>query len=82
MKPVSDLPQPQSQAFIDYGALTKKYNELEMTAGLQLEKVYNITLFKRALERRGLIHGEDFHAYNKNGSTYVQRLTEKRMKGF
>lgn len=65
---------------IDYAALATHYNALQIGGAVVMDKVYNITLFKRALERRGVVHNTDFQAYNADGKTYVKRLTITRME--
>lgn len=61
---------------IDYVKLAEFYNGLEVGGAVEMdEKVYNITLFKQALGRRGVVSEVDFHAFNKDGKTLVKRLT-------
>jgi len=64
---------------IDYGKLAELYNALEIGGAVEMDPVYNITLFKDALARRGLVNLEDFSAFNKDGRTLVKRLTQAAM---
>jgi hypothetical protein len=63
---------------IDYSKLADFYNRLEIGGAVEMDQVYNITLFKQAIERRGLGLG-DFQAFNKGGKTLVKRLTQALM---
>jgi hypothetical protein len=66
---------------IDYAELAKHYNTLQIDGAVVMpKKVYNITLFKQAVARRGLKSELDFQAYNADGKTYVKRLTIQRME--
>lgn len=61
---------------IDYAKLADFYNSSEVGGAVEMdEQVYNITLFKKALSRRGVVSEVDFHAFNKGGKTLVKRLT-------
>ena len=80
MHTVEHAKGPSSEQ-IDYAELAKHYNTLQIDGAVVMDKVYNITLFKRALARRGVVIDTDFQAYNANGKTYVKRLTATRMEG-
>lgn len=71
---------PPSRTPLDYPKIAAHYNELQLQGALKLEKVYNISLFKARLERRGVKRDIDFIAYNSGDHTYIQRLTAKTMK--
>ncbi|MNL80376.1 hypothetical protein D3C87_2072150 [compost metagenome] len=46
---------------------------------VKMEKVYNITLFKRTISNRGVASEVDFQAYNRGDNTFVKRLTQVAM---
>ncbi len=73
-----DSPKPLNA--IDYAEVAKSYNRIQPLQALRMGQVYNISLFKAALVRRGVTHGTDFKAFNKKGHTYVQRVSEKNMR--
>lgn len=64
---------------IDYVKLAEYYNALEVGGAVEMDAVYNITLFKQALERRGVVETTDFTAFTKHGKTLVKRLTQADM---
>ena len=65
---------------IDYSKLADLYNRLENGGAVEMdEQVYNITLFKKHLARRGVVIGTDFEAFNRDGKTVVKRLTQVAM---
>ncbi|QYW06511.1 hypothetical protein uan_099 [Pseudomonas phage UAntarctica] len=64
---------------IDYVAMARHYNNAELNGGVELDRVYNITLFKRALEGWGIREGIDFTAANHKAITLVTRLSATRM---
>lgn len=65
----------------DYDELVTKYNQMQVGDVVRLgHRVSNITLFKRALERRKLKAGTDFTAYNSDDSCYVKRLSNQNME--
>lgn len=64
---------------IDYEKLADFYNALEVGGAVEMDAVYNITLFKEALERRSVVSETDFSAFNKDGKTLVKRLTQAAM---
>lgn len=65
---------------IDYNKLADYYNSAEIGGAVQMdEPVYNITLFKKAISRRGLVLDVDYTAFNKDGKTLVKRLSQALM---
>lgn len=70
---------PSALNKIDYNKLADYYNSAEVEGAVEMDEVYNITLFKKALERRGLTLDEDFSAFNKDGKTFVKRLSQASM---
>lgn len=64
---------------IDYDALARSYNRAEIEGGVELPRVYNITLFKRAIANWGLVEGEDFSAESHKDVTLVIRISSKQM---
>lgn len=64
---------------IDYTAVARLYNSAKVNGGVELDRVYNITLFKRTLTRWGLVEGVDFSASNHKSVTLVTRLSAKHM---
>lgn len=83
MEVIKGAPEaPKPNRSIDYTALATAYNQLKPQDLIKLdEPVSNITLFKRTLEARNVIHGVDFRAFNQNGVTYVERISEAQMEG-
>jgi len=71
-----DTPSPMQ---IDYALIARKYNTAEQGGSVKMKKVYNITLFKKALSRRGVRESIDFQAFNQDGFTYVKRISALRM---
>ncbi|MBC7198169.1 MAG: hypothetical protein H5U32_02860 [Pseudomonas balearica] len=72
----TDAPAPVKR--IDYSALAEHYNALEVGKTLKLDQVYNITLFRQALVRRGL-GDEDVEVYQRKGNCFITRKTETLM---
>lgn len=73
---------PKPMQPIDYGKLAMLYNQIDEIDGyVELDQVYNITLFKQALERRGVVSGKDFIALNRKPYTYVIKKTLNSMQG-
>lgn len=70
---------PRERKTVDYVRLADYYNRCGLGDAVELDMVYNVTLFKKSLNLRGIESGVDFHAYNKDGKTYVKRLTMVRM---
>ena len=64
---------------IDYATLAEFYNALEVGGAVEMDAVYNITNFKEALGRRGLVHGTDVSAFSHSGKTLVKRLSQAVM---
>lgn len=69
----------EPRSTIDYTKLAEFYNALEIGGAVEMDTVYNITNFKVALSRRGLVNQTDFTAFNKGGKTLVKRLTQATM---
>lgn len=76
---------------IDYNEIADWYNLKTPVGGaLKRERVYNITLFKNALARRGLVVNKDFRAVTKTTlnekteqeetHTYIVKLTSTPMR--
>lgn len=76
MKTTEDRPNR-----IDYGDIARRYNELEKGCALRIPRVYNITHFRAALERRGLLHRADFKASVKGRQCIIKKLSDARMNG-
>jgi hypothetical protein len=64
---------------IDYNKLADYYNRLEIGGAVEMDQVYNITLFKEAVERRGIRREVDFLAFNRDGKTIVKRESQAPM---
>ena len=80
MKVVTENEAPKrALSYIDYDELARLYNQAQVKGGVELDRVYNITLFKRALTRWGLKEGEDFTAENRGKVTLVVRLSNTTM---
>lgn len=77
MKPVKHVnaePTP-AKASIDYDRLRELYNEAPVGGGVEMDRVYNISLFKQALVRRGLVPGKDVDAFTSGEQTIVKRTS-------
>jgi hypothetical protein len=70
---------PNQRTQIDYNKLADFYNSAEIEGAVETDEVYNITLFKKRLQNRGLVLDVDFTAFNKDGKTFVKRLSEALM---
>ena len=80
MKIVSNTDAPKERKTIDYSLLADHYNRCEVGGAVEMDKVSNVSLFKKTMGNyRGLTADVDFQAYNKGGKTYVKRLTMARM---
>lgn len=81
MKPVKAVQSVAHRTHdsIDYAKLSTMYNESAVGDGVELDKVYNITLFKKALERRGVIVGKDVEAFSSGDVTIVKRISTAAM---
>lgn len=77
MRPVTEVETPKAihKAAIDYAKLADLYNERAVGDGVVMEKVYNITIFRKNIAGRGLVPGVDFEAFTKDGETVVKRLS-------
>lgn len=79
MKAVTDPPKPLAP--INYAEICKAYNNISVGEAIELDMVYNITLFKRYLANHGnAVNDVDFQAYSVSNHTYLKRLTEKQME--
>lgn len=79
METVSEKDQPKGINRIDYAKLADYYNQNEIGEAVSMDQVYNISIFKESLERRGLVRDQDFVAYTTGGKTFVKRLTSVPM---
>ena len=79
MKVVTKAEAQKERERIDYDAIADFYNTLQIGEALQINPVYNITLFRRALGNRGVKINIDFDAFGKGGKTLVKRLSAARM---
>lgn len=79
MKVVTKEDAQKERERIDYSAIADFYNRLQIGEALQIEPVYNITLFRQRLAKRGVEADKDFEAFGKNGKTLVKRLSAARM---
>ena len=72
------MSQPRPREFIDYQAIAREYNQLRIGGRLIRKSVYNITLFKQILARRGLT-SSDVRVFQAAGSCYMERVTSAVM---
>lgn len=79
MKVVNKEAAQKERERIDYNAIADFYNRLQVGEALQIEPVYNITLFRRALANRGVKIDVDFDAFGKGGKTLIKRVSMARM---
>lgn len=79
MEIISGAEAPKPFRSIDYDEIVKAYNDMAVGSVIRRERVSNITLFKQALSRRGVVEGVDFKAYNLDGYTFVERLNQNVM---
>ncbi len=75
---------PKTRSRIDYERLTKLYNELEVSKRtpdpyIEMDQVYNATLFKKMIANRGLVPGVDFDVRDRRPFTYLIKKTNKKM---
>ena len=75
---VSETDAPAPVKRIDYVELAQHYNALEVGKSLKLGRVYNTTLFRQSLQRRGLADS-DVDVYQRKGSCYITRKSETLM---
>ena len=72
--------KPKERKTVDYNLLADYYNRCGVGDAVEMDQVKNVSLFKKALSNfRGLVLDVDFQAFNKDGKTYVKRLTMARM---
>lgn len=67
---------PQNR--IDYAELVDIYNKTYVTGKIRIPKVYNVTLFRKSLLRRGLTE-KDLAVWQRGQHCYIQRLTDAVM---
>jgi hypothetical protein len=73
---VEDLPAPTK--WLDYDEIATLYNTIAIGQAVKIKKVYNVTLFRQAIERRGL-SSADVHIYQR-GSCYIERKSDTPMQ--
>ncbi len=73
-----DTPVPAPHQRIDYRALADTYNKMAVGQTLKRPQVYNITMFRRNLQRRVAEGG--FEVYQRNGHCFIKRLTTAEME--
>lgn len=79
MRVAEAAPKPLNK--VNYNEVADNYNQLKVgETALEMDRVSNITLFKRAVENRGLVSNVDFKAFNNGEHTFVLRLTQALMK--
>lgn len=71
-----NAPSPTNR--IDYAEVVDIYNKTYVGGKFRMPKVYNVTLFRNNLLRRGLT-AEDICVYQRGGHCYIQRLSETVM---
>lgn len=72
---------PKAQTKIDYAEVTRLYNEEVQIGGyLEMPRVYNATLFRKAIARRGLDPKVDFSVRDRKPYTYLIKNTDKLMQ--
>ena len=75
---VKDNEVPAPMARIDYRKLAEVYNQLAVGRTLKLDPVYNITAFRRTLERRA--PAGSFEVFQRRGNCFIKRITEDSME--
>lgn len=73
---VTETPAPVQR--IDYEELASHYNDLDVDETLKMPSVYNTTLFKKTLERKGL-GADDVEVYQRKGNCYITRKSTATM---
>lgn len=63
---------------IDYRKIAETYNSMEVGKVMRLESVYNITAFRRSLERR--LPAGNFDAYQRGKKCFIKRITSVPME--
>lgn len=69
----------QPRQYIDYRLLADEYNRAPVRGTVRIPRVYNITLFRRALTNRGLAE-KDFSVANRGKECVIYKWTETAMK--
>ena len=69
---------PAPVARIDYRKIAEKFNTMEVGDTLRLDKVYNVTAFRRHLERRTAKGALSVH--QRHGKCFVKRLSDTPMQ--
>lgn len=64
---------------LDYRGIAERYNALPPGRAFRIARVYNITHFRRALERRGLAHRVDFKVAHQGNHCIIRRLSDVPM---
>lgn len=72
----SDVPPPMAR--IDYRKIAEAFNELPVGRTLRLDPVYNITVFRRTLERRA--PSGSFEVFQRRGNCFLKRVTADAME--
>lgn len=75
---VSETDAPAPVKRIDYVTLASAYNALEVGEVIKIGKVYNTTLFRQSLLRRGLGDG-DVYVYQRKGACFITRKSQTLM---
>lgn len=77
MQVVEEHPNPVKRH--DYEQIAEVYNGTEIGQAVRLDRVYNTTLFRQALERRGLT-AADAAVYQRGDYCFIARKTETQMR--
>jgi len=69
---------PSAKVRLDYGKIAEAYNSLQVGQMLKLDPVYNITAFRRSLERR--LDKANFEAFHRGGHCFLKRKSTTPME--
>lgn len=69
-------PDPHNR--IDYAEIVDVFNKTYVGGKVRIPRVYNVTLFRNSLLRRGLT-AADISVYQRGAHCYIQRLTDAVM---
>ncbi|CAD5377404.1 hypothetical protein OF001_U20331 [Pseudomonas sp. OF001] len=69
-------PAPHNR--IDYAEIVDVFNKTYVGGKFRIPKVYNVTLFRNNLLRRGLT-ADDISVYQRGDHCYIQRLSDAVM---
>lgn len=72
----TQVPAPHQR--IDYRALAELYNKMAVGQTLKHAPVYNITVFRRNLQRR--VAEGSFSVFQRSGHCFIKRLTTAEME--